>query len=676
MDDGFPPFPEPERLTLLLGAGASVSAPANLPLFAQLRARLLDDLRIPNELRDLASRLSPEVFMQVLSDGGLPLVSWLRDALGRAEPNAIHFSAASLLRRGAVVWTVNVDELIEAAAGDWIRDRTAVWGRRWNSPSDLATARLLKPHGTLSEGELLFRSAQVVRPLAERWRARLERDISERHVVVLGYRGADVDIRVVLDGLLCEAERVDWFEFTGQHDEVAARLPATMSAGILHARPAPSEEANPSVAFLSWLIAGTRYGAELEPGLVALAGTGGGRAVPPIPGEFPLAAAELLSRIGARDAARGRFGEALRRGSVRPRLRALKELIRLAAWRDERWLRPIRRAAVLSPVVFPGRAWLRRVNMTLLTNSGRHDLVLELTEVPSRARRVKPSTLSVRAAALRYEGSMEEARATAARALTLAQEQGDPDSVAFAAFELSIASAWSGAISDAESALALFFDGYDALASVRWIGWARFQRACVRIHNEDGLGALLDLADARTLFEADNLPIGVADTLIVQLTASRMLRDSNLFDATLASLESIRPSVPDWTAVTSAAISLEVAEHARMRGDPHRAASIYREVVDARQGLHTITALVGLGEIEREAGQAHPPSTLAALPLASKRGLRLLQVHAFVTLALADPMGASGHIASIRELGVIIPRFRPIVVDGVFPDSRNELFIP
>ncbi len=182
------------RRVYIVGAGASVALPAGLPLFDRLRRELLDSLGLDGDIADQASRLAPETFMRALHDGGLPLSAWLTNTLGVGEPNAVHVALAEAHRRGATIWTVNIDELIETAIGDSAEDITTSYPDGAPDPN----RRIVKPHGTLSGGTYVFRSDQVVRPLAAAWAKRLNEDLAGADVVLIGYQGADIDLRLAL----------------------------------------------------------------------------------------------------------------------------------------------------------------------------------------------------------------------------------------------------------------------------------------------------------------------------------------------------------------------------------------------------------------------------------------------------------------------------------------------
>jgi len=202
-----------------------VAPPASLPLFAAIRRSLIGQLGLAQAARwpgavAVAETLAPETFMRCIYDGKLPLQEWLTETLDRGEPNAVHHVLAACLRGGATVWTVNVDELIEAAAGD------AAVVSAFDEESPAAHANVIKPHGTASQGRYVFRSDQVIEPLAPSWADRLLADCDSRRVIVVGYAGLDIDLRLVLNAALAKAADVTWFEAEANREGLCERIPS------------------------------------------------------------------------------------------------------------------------------------------------------------------------------------------------------------------------------------------------------------------------------------------------------------------------------------------------------------------------------------------------------------------------------------------------------------------
>lgn len=212
----------------MVGAGASLPAPANLPLFDTLRRVLCEWMGVDTEL---GCRLPPEVFMNCVAKGlgQERLTDWLVQALGPTvapgsgrhespQPNAVHAVLGYALHRGHLAWSLNVDELIEQTVNDNdpglnVTQSGGLMAHRGDPASLHRRALLMKPHGTLAERDFIFRTAQVIRPLPANWANRLHEDLNAAdEVVFIGYRGADVDLRVPLDAALRRHRpRVVWF---------------------------------------------------------------------------------------------------------------------------------------------------------------------------------------------------------------------------------------------------------------------------------------------------------------------------------------------------------------------------------------------------------------------------------------------------------------------------------
>jgi SIR2-like domain len=239
-----------ESLCVFVGAGASLSMPAGLPVFDWLRDDVLRQLRLSqyvpgarfdhDPLTEVAAGLVPEPFMLELSRSGIDVQAWLSRVLSRGRPNAAHHALAQLAAHGARIWTVNFDTLIEQASDQALG--CIAWPR-----DPAAGAPVMKPHGSVG-GSLIVTAAQVLVGLDERWLARLRADVQGRLAVFLGYRGRDLDFQPVWDEILDTASGVIWFERQvdgrpGRGGSQAAALAAREPAG----RPAlPSSGAVPA----------------------------------------------------------------------------------------------------------------------------------------------------------------------------------------------------------------------------------------------------------------------------------------------------------------------------------------------------------------------------------------------------------------------------------------------
>ena len=134
------------ELFIFVGAGASLSMPAGLPVFDWLRDEILHQLELDHmpgrmgTMAEVAAGLVPEPFMLELSRAGVDVQRWLSQLLTAGKPNAAHHALAQLAMAGAQVWTVNFDTLIEQAAGGKLA--CVAWA---GEPS--IRAQLMKPHG-------------------------------------------------------------------------------------------------------------------------------------------------------------------------------------------------------------------------------------------------------------------------------------------------------------------------------------------------------------------------------------------------------------------------------------------------------------------------------------------------------------------------------------------------
>ncbi|WP_439663857.1 SIR2 family protein [Lentzea sp. HUAS TT2] len=632
------------RRTFIVGAGASVAPPAGLPLFFALRSYLVEQLELPPDAVNGAAQLAPETFMRALHEGGLPLELWLTRTLRQGHPNALHTVLATALASGDRVWTVNVDELIEAASSKPLKVAA------YDSVAPDADAVLLKPHGTVSSGRYIFRSDQVVRPLPPAWAQRLVDDCAGRHVVVIGYAGLDVDMRLVLDGAFAGAAEITWFATTSDRDGLMRRLPLLGKVGNFLGGDRPNTL---SPAFLAWA-----DGQGLTGGVTPYQREAVERRDDRLPahlgGDVRLARALLLERIGDRAGAR----EELLRILV-PRLPALRYRVKVAAARlrtidlygEASWTKPLLAiAASRIAWVLPRtlRQRLDRVHVTLLSSSrGLH------TAARRRARRAldkdDPAILLCTAKAARFTGDLATSVADATKAADLARIAGDVDLLAHALFERAFAHMWAGELTQARSLVRDLHSGVDGLAGVRWIAWACWQQACLHLYDNRPQDAITELERAEGLFALERLPAGEAASITVQLTARRMMCDGAEFERLHRDrLTKLRGSA-GWTAYTDASIALELAEWARTHGDPGEAERLYDEVVESSsdEPVHRTFAMLGLAELERAAGRDNSALADEIREVLRQHPMAYIEAHLVVTDFLAGRVGATDGLAYI-----------------------------
>lgn len=630
--------------TFIVGAGASVAPPAGLPLFFALRSYLVEQLELPPDAAKGAAQLAPETFMRALHEGGLPLELWLTRTLRQGHPNALHTVLATALADGDRVWTVNVDELIEAASPD--PPKVAAY----DSGAPDADAVLLKPHGTVSVGRYIFRSDQVVRPLPPAWAQRLVDDCAGRHVVVIGYAGLDVDMRLVLDDAFAGAEEITWFATIGDREGLVRRLPLLGQMGNFRGG---AHAGTLSPAFLAWADEQGLTG-NVTPYQREAVERRDDRLPAHLSGDVRLARALLLERIGDRAGARE---ELLR--ILMPRMPALRHRLKVAAARlrtidlygEASWTKPLLAvAASRFGWVLPNslRRRLDRVHVTLLSSSrGLH------SDARDRARRAldkdDPAILLGTAKAARFTGDLATSIADATRAAELARADGDVDLLAHALFERAFAHMWAGELVEARSLVRDLHSGVDGLAGVRWIAWACWQQACLHLYDNRPQDAITELERAESLFAVEGLPAGQAAAITVQLTARRMMCDGAEFERLYQErLAKLRGSA-GWTAYTDASIALELGEWARTHGDPERAGQLYREVVESSpdEPVHRTFALLGLAELERAAGRDNTALADEVRAVLHHHPMAYIEAHLVVTDFLAGRVDCTAGLAHI-----------------------------
>jgi hypothetical protein len=613
--------------------------PAGLPLFPWLRDEILQQLDlgkyVPPVSRDesltpqqrVAEGLAPEPFMLALRRGGMEVVAWLSAVLSGGSPNAAHVALARLAKAGARVWTVNFDTLIEQAAG------AALPVSAW--PAEPAEdARLLKPHGTLA-GRLIVDSEDVLRGLADAWRARLQADVRDRTIVFVGYSGRDLDFQPIWDDVLHDAVQVLWFDMPDDDEQERKRvlLRQVSSAGRLsfpHRPPVwPGAPPNPSWDFVLWC---------RDQGLVAVedalvAGLHDKRPpvqYSPLQGNIRFGRVAVQHVLGDVAAARRSYLGILARGP--DRRRAASELTATTVSHGRRVVGGTLALGLLLPPVGrarPVRGWARRKRATILSNVGRHTAVLRAT------RRVSDDDVStlwvLRAAALRMTGSLDDAAATAERAMRQALAELHPIRVAHAAFQRGLSLVWAYRLAEARVHLDDRQRPYAALASTRWVAWADFTDAGLAIHHGDVRRALrfIDAGSAR--FQAEGLLDGEIDMQTIRLTALRLAGDDPAYLQQRRDLDKLMdPSHRQGIRYarghrfTSEAIALEDAEFARIHhNDPHTAEQRYQFVARSRYPVHAALAHLGLATVQAQRRQ-YPAHAHRALSLGQIVNARLV----------------------------------------------------
>lgn len=562
---------------MFAGAGVSLPAPAGLPLFNDIRDALLDDLSIRH-----FEGLVPEPFFLALREAGVEIGAWLREVLS-GKPNLVHRVLATVADQGARVWTVNFDELIEAAAP--VRLDVCAW------PDAPRSATLFKPHGTLS-GDLIIGADQVLTGLRDDWAAALARDVAGRVAVFVGYSGRDLDFRPLWHDILPTARRVVWFA----RPDPDAQSMIEQSLGVpvdFHSHD------NPSRAFVEWC-ASEGFVAIDADDLSVLDHRPSEREWPRLRGARGIARGGVLELLGDIRGARAQYAKVLLVPTFTGR--SGKRLANLTLGHGGRLVAAVLRAAVLLPSIGPlasarRRASRKRINVLL--NMGKHRRVLAATEDAEHS--LVSTELILRAGTVRYLGSLDDAARLATAALDRARDEHHNVRAANAAFQIAIAQLWAGR-PDAAAAAVATLTSLAALAAARWVAWSEWATASLRIYRgQDCDETLRLLSQAQARFAAEGLSDGVISALTVRLTALRQARDIDGYRS--ARLELDQEMTRRGRGVvyysrghrfTAEAIAFEDGEFARSTGHPETASDKFEFVAASDYSIHRALGLLGL----------------------------------------------------------------------------------
>jgi tetratricopeptide (TPR) repeat protein len=665
----------------IVGAGGSAAQPADLPPFDRLRRSLLDGVGVEASIATTAKSLAPETFMRALYEGRLPLEQWLTQVLSRGSPNAVHTSLATAISDGATVWTVNIDELIEEAARDLgVPLSTAAYP----DPVPDISACLLKPHGTVTNGKYIFRADQVVKPLTPGWRDRLQEDMRGAEVIVIGYAGLDIDLRVVLQESLTTTKSVKWFAIEADQQALQERFVALTRPGSgCVGGHTPSELTS---LFVEWAdgrgltrrLSDDLRHATLEPtGLSPIL---------KIKGSPRLARALLYERCGyQRDTRRAYRSVIWHRPWSKSARTATSRLIKLDLYKPSRWARAVLAlSATRAAGALPHRIRRRldRVHVTLLSShDGEHERALQRAK--SAIDPGDSAILISQAKAARYLGDLTEAIELAEKACQVSEDAGEVDEAAHARFELGFAHMWAGDLDKARAALGGLSNGLDGLASARWIAWAQWQHACLSLYDNEPLRSLELVEGARSLFVADGLANGEVSCLTVAITAHRMNDDSHRFQETVDELKGMKGG-SGWNEFTQLSIDQETAEWARVHGDQVLARSLLDGLIDGSSDrpIHLVLGLLGRAELDRSDGHDNAGDVAAARDVAARHGLRFALVHAVISDYLAGRLESNAALDKLGALNVPLnTRTNGAATSpgdyclGHHPDA-HELFLP
>lgn len=617
---------------LFVFAGAGISRDSGLPLFNEIRDEAIKQLGLARYLASLAPEnvghasieivkgLAPEAFLHALEQCDVDVSAWLRVVLMGGRPMMAHLILAELAQAGAAVWTVNFDELIEAASSRPLR--TSAWP---NDPRH--NAEILKPHGTLS-GQLIATASAVLSPPAAGWVDRLISDVSNRTVVFVGYSARDADFRPLWTEVLTAAREVVWFDFPDPKKQEQIRrmlrrladdgrltFPAEQSAGL---------PPNPARHFVMWIQEHTSFDAlHLNAPIEVV------RVDAPLPLiaiESPFGPARFLERLGDAPGARRAY-----LGSVwRSPLGGLKGAAMVtvnhggastaAALRVVRVMSsPFRRSAF--------HLWVRRKEASIYANLGDHDRVLRLTAEGAESE--VSTEVILRCASLRMTSNLDEASRTALGALARArsEERPRPARAANAAFQAVISLLWAYRLDEGRSVLENDLEPLAALAANRWVAWALAMRAALDARIPELVTQNVDLLDrAIHLFLSEGLIDGA---ISVTLTKSVVLRAGSR-EAEAGRCVDTVPELERSSGVlyarghlfTKEVISFERAELCRRRGALDEALNGYASLARSRYPVNASLGMLGESLTLLELGKENAAPAQQAHDVAKQIGAR------------------------------------------------------
>lgn len=623
-----------DQLFVFVGAGASVSQPAGLPMFNWLREEVLKQLKLDafvdagaSLLPQIAAGLAPEPFMLALSEAGVAIESWLSEVLGHGQPNAAHKAVAQLADHGARVWTVNFDDLIETAYASGL-SRVA-----WPEEPEPGAA-VMKPHGTIG-GRLIVTARQVLAPLSDAWLQRLRADVTDRTVIFLGYSGRDLDFQPIWDQVLASAETVLWFDrWDGGRpvDEERKRSllhRADLRGALRFAAHAPlpagisrTARANPSWDFVAWCMEHDL--ARIDSAMMSKLF----EEIPPIayprlPGQPRWARPAVQGMLGDYAGARASYLHLARRPE--DRRKAITALTTSTINHGGNHVAALLAAVTLLPPIGTAATWREtafRKRLAIWSRTGNHQAVLRATQ--SLPDDTVSTALILRAASLRITGSLDEAAATADTARRKALIEQHPVRVAHAAFQQCLALMWAERLGEASRCLTEDLEQYAAIAANRWIAWADFIAAGLAVrqaaaHSGDNTDALARFSQAETRFRAEALLDGITSVMTARLAAYRLGRQDSDFRQEHAILSDLalrgergQRYYTKRNTFTAESIIIERAEFDRVhRNQLDRAWRRYEYAAASRYPLHAALGHLGLALIQAQRGTSPSHATAA-----------------------------------------------------------------
>lgn len=613
------------KVAIVIGAGGSWAAPAGRPLFVHVRRVLTGQLGLPIT-DEQWSYLAPEALLSRLQKRRVNVDAELRRMLSGGWPNALHYAAAQALGRGAPVWTPNFDELIEAAA-----DTLGV-GYHVVLPHDdprcgCSSGHLYKVHGTLSGQRVIARSEDVLLPLPAAWAARLREDLDGAEVAIVGYAGADVDLRVALREALAGCARAVWLGTPHDDESLRRRFAEPLATGRLSLRFGE----RPDLEFLNW--AAARKLTVSTPANVDAAARG---PLPELQVPSPLFVPSPLLRARVLDDYDGARAHDFYRYAIRKdpdRAVAARAYLTSGLIHGD-WWRAAATALLAGACSLPVRwAWPHRYLLIYNTFNAPPPQRWRNAQRALQRTGQDPSFLFAAASAAK-EVDPRSAVTLARRAQRHAELARQPANAAWATFSLSFALRWLGRVDEAGQEATRLADGFDSLAKPVWIAWGHFELGAVAVLRGDPAEGVRQMEFAREVFAAAGTRNFVFDATCGAIAAHRLggsLREEK------ALREQARRMLDRGERLSRFArevLLVEDAELARLEGRLDEAEQGYRELARSPTLAQELLGLLGLGEVQRRRGE-RVIAARHALERSQQTGFGFGVVHAAVTLGLA-----------------------------------------
>lgn len=606
---------------MVLGAGASLASPASRPLFHAVRDALLAPLDLDLDER-ARQRFAPEALLSRLHVAGIDTDRELRRMLGGGSPNALHSTATEVLARGQAVWTTNFDELIEAAAR-----RESIPVHRLLPEDDplceCGHGHLVKIHGTLSGGKVLALSEQVMVPLSEAWFDRLSSDLRGAEVCVVGYAGADIDLRAGLRAALGESRSARWFGLPSDQAPLERRFAEPLATKALEL----DLSDRPDLAALAWA---TERGLTRRVSSRAWAQAETSAGFPQLDARYEpndLLRARVLDDFGQGREARAFYGRGLKRGPRR--LLAARALYSSGMIHGAPWRAPA--VATLNAACRTSIRWRwpHRQRLPYLTWNVSAPERLPLLERSLALFEDDPSLLVCAASAAKEV----DPRRSVELGLRALDEIGEPAVTAWATFALSLAFRWLGDIPNAKDQAARLADGYDTLAGPRWVAWGYFEMGAIAALENRLEDARDQMRLAVEVFDAIG-EMFTFDAWSGLLAIERARGDEHGIRDALDHASALLDEGSLRRRFRREVLLVEEAELARAGGRLGEARSMYRDLAQSQTLAQELLGLLGIAEVQRQSGEP-PKAAWVAKRRSTEVGFGYGEVHSSVTLGLA-----------------------------------------